>query len=438
MLARINWRSGWGMVSAATLPLSGLLLLAGCSGGSSTRPATTTARSAVTTPEAIATLTEELKLGNEALTRAEPGAPIPGLTPDELGRFREGLEEFSGVETPADGVGPVFNGISCAECHAQGGIGGSAFDQMTSVVTRIGGWEGDSYSDLTAYGGPVLQRRSVREFDPASPVAPEVIPATAQYVSRRTTTPLFGAGLIEAIPEALIARLADPDDRDGDGISGRINHVVNVETGVKEYGRFGWKAQGSRLHIFAAEAYVNEMGITSPLFPYDLLPQGQPIPIGADLVPEPEDDGEDVLLFADFIRFLAPPPTPRVDTTSRGAQAFARIGCVSCHIPTLATGENPIAALSRKLVPLYSDLLLHDMGPGLADGICQGEATGNEFRTAPLWGLHLRPFLLHDGRATSIEQAILAHGGEAANSRAAFFALTDKDRGEVLSFLGSL
>src|SRR5207249_4032470 len=199
------------------------------------------------------------------------------------------------------------------------------------------------------------------------------------------STPLFGAGLIEAIPEATILQNADP----GDGISGRPNRVSNPDTGQTDaLGRFGWKAQVATLHQFAGDAYLNEMGITNPSFPHENLPQGQPIPPGCDTVADPEDNGDGVIAFENFMKFLAPAP-PRTGTVTV-PQVFSDLGCAKCHVPTMMTGPNPVAALSNQPVNLFSDLLLHAMGAGLADGIEQGSAKGDEFRTAPLWGLSHR------------------------------------------------
>lgn len=418
----------------AALPLVGLLVLAGCAGGSKS---STVAR-AVTTPEAIAALTAELTNGASQCARAIPGDALAELDAEQKARFEEGKAAFLEGETAEDGIGPVFNGLSCGECHKQGALGGAAFDTLVSVVTRIGGTDHGQYSDFSSMGGPVIQRRSLQEFNPDYPIPPESVPSEAQYVSRRTTTPLFGAGLIEAIPETTLLRLADPDDRDRDGISGRVNRVWNPETNKQEIGRFGWKAQVSTLNVFSADAYLNEMGITSPLFPKENPPQGKPIPLDADLVAEPEDD-EDVQLFAEFMRFLAPPyPREKNSQTERGAQVFQSLGCVSCHVPALATGQNVTASLSHKVVPLYSDLLVHDMGKDLSDGIQQGEASGGEFRTAPLWGLSQRAFFLHDGRATTVEGAIQMHGGEASAARTRFLKLSAEDREDLLAFLKSL
>jgi CxxC motif-containing protein (DUF1111 family) len=277
-------------------------------------------------------------------------------------------------------------------------------------------------------GGGLLQQRAINV--PGCHLKEEVVPPEATIVSLRNSTPLFGAGLIEAIPEQTIL---DNVPRNG----GRPNRVLNPDTGVTELGRFGWKAQVATLHQFAGDAYLNELGITNPSFPHENLPQGQPIPSGCDTVADPEDDGSGVTAFANFMRFLAPAPRrPVTDQMQSGEQVFMQVGCASCHVPTMTTGRNSVAALSYKPVNLFSDLLLHDVGTG--DGIEQGQAKGSEFRTAPLWGLSRRNRYMHDGRSNSIEKAILRHGGEAQSAVSGLAGLSRSDYDALLAFLGSL
>lgn len=364
------------------------------------------------------------------------GAPLAGLTTAERAAFDQGRMAFSTREDALTGLGPVFNGDSCVQCHNAGAPGGAGNDPTLTRVTRIGGIRNGVYSDLADLGGPVLQRRSLREFNPRYPHAGEVVPAGAQFVSRRVTTPLFGLGLIEAIPEATIlarTRLVLPD-----GVAGVANLVVNAENGRTEVGRFGWKSQVSKIGVFSADAYLNEMGVTTPLFPRENLPQGRPIAPGADLVGDPEDR-VDAGRFTNFMKFVsAPPQRPLTPSALRGQTVFNNLGCNNCHVASMNTGPNLSAALANKNVNLYSDLLLHKMGTTLADGIVQGKATGDMFRTAPLWGLSVRRLLLHDGRAATIDQAILLHGGEAERSRQRFSAATTLDRGALNEFLNSL
>ena len=371
------------------------------------------------------------------------GDRLPGLTAELQAAFDAGSEEFADMETPADGLGPVFNGRSCGECHAQPVVGGSSPDLVVARETRFARIINGAFDPMEYSGGPVLQRQSVADEVQGCSVQPEVVPAEATLVSLRATTPLFGAGLIEAIPEATILARAASEARDHDGISGRPNIVYNPETGQNEVGRFGWKAHVSTLHLFAGDAYLNEMGITTPTFPHENLPQGQNIPDICDPIPEingqVEDNGDGLIAFANFMRYLAPPSPRRMrKRTLAGAATFEAIGCAKCHVPTLYTGNNAVEALRFKPVHLYSDLLLHNMGPDLEDGIEMGSARGDEWRTTPLWGLSQRLFFLHDGRATNITDAILAHGGEAARARDRFMRIRPSERRALVRFLKSL
>lgn len=365
------------------------------------------------------------------------GGPLQGLSQAELQRFTAGRGEFLQIEQRATGLGPVFNGTSCVQCHNAAAPGGASSSLGVSVVTRIGAQVNGQYSDLEAVGGALLQRRSLREMIANYPVPGEIIPQGASFVGRRQTTPVFGIGLIEAIPASQILSRQDPTDLNRDGISGRANMVLNRVNNQTEVGRFGWKCQLSSVHMFSADAYLNEMGITNPLFPVEVRPQGRTLPPGADTVADPEDvSGVAVARLTDFMRFLAP-PAPSAGTTL-GRSLFASVGCASCHTPTMTTGAHPSAALAFKPVNLYSDLLVHDMGPGLADNLRQGQATGTEFRSAPLWGLRFRRFFLHDGRAQSIDSAIRLHGGEAVATVGRYNALTATNRSALISFVQGL
>lgn len=368
------------------------------------------------------------------------GAPLPGLTVEQAAAFDAGKDDFEEIETIESGLGPVFNGRSCAECHSQGATGGAGNDLVQSRVTRFGILFNNVFDPLAAFGGSLIQRRSIRELDPTCPIRGEVVPKYATVVAHRITTPLFGAGLIEAIPDSEILANADPNDLNGDGIRGRVHYVYNPETGNTEIGRFGWKAQHSSLHMFSGDAYLNELGITSPSFPEENLPQGQPIPPKWYTGPALDDDGTDVNMATTFMRFLGPPPRRTINGPVRaGEKLFNQIGCASCHVPLMTTAaDHPVEALRSKTVPLYSDLLLHDMGLALADGIVQGDASGREFRTAPLWGASRRKFFLHDGRATNFYAAIAYHGGEAVKARTKFQALSAADQTLVATFLRSL
>ncbi|MGH7448683.1 MAG: di-heme oxidoredictase family protein, partial [Longimicrobiales bacterium] len=281
--------------------------------------------------------------------------------------------------------------------------------------------------------------------------------------SFRLPPPVFGVGLIEAIPESVILALADPDDADGDGISGRPNFVVPADfvpvtepggfvadeefpEGVPMLGRFGRKAQVSSLLLQVAKAYHEDMGVTNDFLPIENVNrQVSPALEAADRVPDPELSESELRAVLAYIRLLAP-PAPGAMTARRltGEQVFHEIGCASCHVPELRTGSARSAALSDQPVRLFSDLLLHDMGDALADNRPDGDATGREWKTAPLWGLRVMrdflngdAFLLHDGRARSVEEAILLHGGEAQRARDLFAALNAADRAALLDFVES-
>jgi len=358
--------------------------------------------------------------------------PLPGLTSAQLKDFNAGLADFSEVETIEEGLGPVFNGKSCAECHAAPSTGGSEPNLGVGRETRIGrifngGFDPLDGSVSVDRGGELLQQRAI-ELQGCKLKA-EDVPPEATIVSLRITTPLFGLGLMEAIPDTTI--LGNKSN------GGRPNFVSNPDTGTTELGRFGWKAQVATVHQFAGDAYLNEMGVTNPSFPNENRPQGQSIPPGCDTVPDPDNDGSGVTAFTNFMRFLAPAPRrPITAQVQRGEEVFSQIGCASCHVPTMMTGANSVEALNNKPVNLFSDLLLHDIGTG--DRIEQGQAKGNDFRTAPLWGLSRRNSFLHDGLSNNIQDAILRHGVEAQNALNGFVGLPQSDHDALLAFLGSL
>jgi CxxC motif-containing protein (DUF1111 family) len=359
--------------------------------------------------------------------------PLPGLTPTQLVDFNGGLDEFTEVERVEEGLGPVFNGKSCAECHNVPSVGGSEPNVGVARETRISRIYNGRFDPLDGSvsvdrGGQLLQQRAISL--PGCNLKGEVVPPEATIVSLRNSPPLFGAGLMEAIPDSTI--LGNRSN------GGRANFVLNPDTGATELGRFGWKAQVATLHQFSGDAYLNEMGITNPTFPHENLPQGQTLPPGCDTVADPEDDGSGVTAFTNFMRFLAPAPRgPITPQVQRGEQVFSEIGCAGCHVPTMTTDPNhPEDALKNKPVNLFSDLLLHDIGTG--DGIEQGQAKGNDFRTAPLWGLSRRDRFMHDARSNTIEGAILRHGGEAQNAVSGFRELSPADHDALLAFLGSL
>lgn len=366
--------------------------------------------------------------------------PVDGLSPAELAAFVRGDEEFGRRFSPATGLGPIFNDVSCAACHSGDGRG-----RPGNALTRIGSPDDDMFRSL---GGPQIQDRAI----PGA--LAEQTPAGVA-ISLRLPPPVFGVGLIESIPESTILARADPNDLDGDGISGRPNWVTPpawvpaTEPGAgpaPRIGRFGRKAQTTSILQQTVEAYLQDMGVTT-----DFLPVENRNPLAghphdaADVVPEPEAASGIVFAVVNYLRLLAPPaPAAPNANLDRGSVVFSDVGCAACHVPTLQTGTVPVVALSNRPVTLYSDLLLHDMGDALADNRPDQGASGREWRTTPLWGLRLirqflngEAFLLHDGRARTIEEAILLHGGEAQRSRDRFNGLNPGDRAALLDFVGS-
>jgi CxxC motif-containing protein (DUF1111 family) len=272
-------------------------------------------------------------------------------------------------------------------------------------------------------------------------------------VSQRMPPPVFGAGLIEAISDSAILARDDPGDADGDGISGRVNRVTPApyvpatEPGGgpgPRVGRFGRKAQVSSLLQQTVEAFHQDIGITTVYQPVDNLNPLAPGP-NPDHASDPEEGDGEVEDVVQYLRMLAPPaPGEWTAQRRRGESLFATVRCSACHVPALTTGAHALPVLAYRDVALYSDLLLHDMGPGLADNRPDGSADGTEWRTAPLWGMRIarevlngQLFLLHDGRAHSVAEAIGLHGGEAATARDAFLALPAADRAALVDFVES-
>ena len=368
--------------------------------------------------------------------RPLPGDPLPGITAGDFEEFRLGLEDFTEVETPEDGLGPAFNGASCAVCHSVPSIGGAGVVAEVRAARRD---ERGEFVELAPTSGSLFQIFSI----PTHTCQP-VIPPEANVIARRVPIPLFGAGLVEAIPDEVLLALDDGGDRDRDGVSGRAAVITDIATGHRRVGRFGWKAQHATLLAFGADAYRNEMGITNDLFPgelaFGITTEQMKL---CDRIPDPEDRPDrrtrrrGIDNFESFMKFLAPVGRGRIDDTVRAGEAvFGTIGCASCHVPSLQTGPSPNALFDRKVVALFSDLLLHDIGTG--DGIRQEAAAPQEFRTPALWGLRLRRPLLHDGTAATIEDAIGAHGNEAVSTRARFMALSPDQRAALVGFLKSL
>jgi CxxC motif-containing protein (DUF1111 family) len=388
-----------------------------------------------------------LVLGGLALSSASltgqnvplrPGDPLPGITPREFDAFRMGLNAFTSVETVDDGLGPAFNGTSCGVCHSVPAIGG--ISPMAEL--RAGQRQPDgTFRALDADGNTLFHTFSLPNH-----ACQPVLPVDMNVVARRVPIPLFGAGLIEAIPDDTLLALADPLDRNRDGSAGRASVVVDAATGERRVGRFGWKAQVATLLTFSGDAYRNEMGITNDIFPaeYAFGMSAEQLK-QCDVAAEPEDKPDpvtrlrDIDHFAAFMKFLAPITRGPIDGAARdGERTFAAIGCGACHIPALMTGSNVNPLFDRKIVPLYSDLLLHNIGTG--DGIKQADSTASpdEMKTPALWGLRFRRPLLHDGSAATIEDAIGRHAGEGALAKQGFDRLDAAGKSALLAFLQSL
>jgi CxxC motif-containing protein (DUF1111 family) len=365
---------------------------------------------------------------------ATPGDVLPGTTPREFEEFRIGLEDFREIEEASEGLGPLFNGTGCASCHNVPVIGGG------SPMTEMRAGARDADGTFRVVGGTTLYQL----FSIPDHRCQSAVPVEATVVARRMSIPLFGVGLVEAIPDETLLALEDPFDRDRDGISGRAAVVTDVATGQRRIGRFGWKAQVATLLTFSGDAYTNEMGITNDLFPQE--PYGgisEARMRECDRVKDPEDLADPrtgkraIDNFEAFMKFLAPLARgPITDEVRTGEQVFGALGCSSCHVPMLSTGASAVAALHRKPVALYSDLLLHDIGTG--DGIAQEAAQPGEIRTPALWGLRFRRPLLHDGSAMTPVDAINRHGGEATGVMDQYRRASDQMRRALFAFLDSL
>lgn len=330
---------------------------------------------------------------------------------------------FTKQFTPQEGLGPLFNDRSCAGCHLEPKLGGMGRNGVATVL-RVGQLTKSGFDAMVGRGGPVAPEHAISELGEACDRRAG-IPPGVNVTSVRNAPALFGSGLIDAIPDAVIRAGAVAR---GDGVRGRPS-IVRGPDGRQRVGRFGWKAHLPTLERFVAEAFRSELGLTSPIPSEIASPtrRGQRGPC-AEKSAGSEVDRDDVSAVTAFVAAL-PAPRPKPPATD-GAAVFEQTGCAACHMPTLK-------ARSRD-VPLYSDLLLHDMGRALDDRVVQGSAAGPDWRTTPLWGLGDRTRFLHDGRARSIEAAILAHGGEAQRAMQRFRALSEEARRRLLAFLRSL
>lgn len=462
---RWRWR-GLGLATA-------LLVTTACGAGGSDDPAVGAARS-----------------GGKATvfdTSANAFATaIPSLTPIERRAFSVGNNFFSDnwVTAPSstdgrDGLGPVFNAQSCSTCHTNDGRAkppkddddparGLLFRLSVPSTLDDAGFQpeptyGDQLQDRSIQRVPAeatvrITYRKVRGrlddgtrytllaptyaiVDPSlGPLDPEVM------VSPRIAPSIFGVGLLEAVPEREIRGNADPNDADGDGVSGRANTVWDVVREKMALGRFGWKANVPSVEQQNAGAFNGDIGITNSVFHEQPCTAAEKACLAAPSGGEPELDDQKLDRVTFYTRTLAVPARRQVKNADvrEGEELFRSAGCSSCHLPTLRTGATDVDALSNQTIHAYSDLLLHDMGRGLADDRPDGLANGREWRTPPLWGIGLQSTVsghtrfLHDGRARNLTEAILWHGGEGKAAMKRFKAMSKEDRDALLAFLESL
>ncbi|QSQ27825.1 thiol oxidoreductase [Pyxidicoccus parkwayensis] len=398
--------------------------------------------------------------------------PAPNLTAEDAERHRVGDAAFEAVFVPGPavinpGLGPVYNNTSCNGCHLRNGRGMPVMGtgpQRTQLLVRVSLPDGtpdhpNGSVPVPGFGFQV-QDQANYGVQPEASVALEWVETQGRYadgmayslrspkvsitpksgatlpermlMSLRLPPPVFGLGLLEAVDVSTLQALADPDDRNGDGVSGRLNEVWDVAAQALAPGRFGWKANSPHLRQQSAEAYFNDMGISNPLFPEQ------------DGTHEITRDTLEAAVF--YAQSLGVPARTALSDLEvvRGEKLFKSLGCEQCHRETLETGTHTVAELVHQRIHPYTDLLLHDMGPELADGRPDGAATGAEWRTPALWGLGLTqtvlPYaaFLHDGRARTLEEAILWHGGESAAAREGFRGLSASDRAALVEFLHSL
>lgn len=378
----------------------------------------------------------------EALSPPEPeehellDGPLEGLSMSESKRFIAGDKAFNEqIFTVETGLGPIFNATSCMSCHAGDGKG------HPSVMFKRFGQSLPGINEYLHMGAPQLQDRAIPGYEP------EVLPPGAPF-SELIAPIVTGLGYLDAVPDADLLAMEDPDDLDGDGIRGRVhwNHrpdyVTDRPETISENGkyisRFGHKGQVYDLLHQTATAYNQDIGITSYFEPYDTYS-------GDKLAPEIDRQTISEVVF--YLKTLKAPIPRNQDhpDVQAGMALFSQINCAGCHKPTLKTGYSEIEAISYKEFHPYTDLLLHDMGPELDDGHTEGYAHSYEWRTAPLWGIGLAKdsqggqyYLMHDGRANSIEEAILLHGGEAENSKVNYLNLSPNEKKQLIKFIESL
>lgn len=370
--------------------------------------------------------------------------PVAGLNTQENAQFLAGDIAFNDeVFTKETGLGPFFVSTSCGSCHAGDGKG-----HPSTTLTRFGQTD-SSGNQYMNFGGPQLQHRAILGY------IPESIPTGATH-SNFTPPANTGLGFLAALSDAQILANADPNDLNGDGISGDANYITppwyfvpqsfHQSFGGKYIGRFGKKAAAIDLLHQTVNAYNQDMGITSIFSPNEPGINGLSSPYPDD-IPDPEVSTTTILNVVFYLRTLKAPVqrNQNDENVIAGKQIFSSLNCSGCHIPEFTTGESDISALSYKTFFPYTDLLLHDMGSDLDDNYSEGNAWASEWKTPALWGLGLSRdsqggnyFLMHDGRAHSIEDAILLHGGEAQNSKNAFLNLNSTDKQKLIDFLESL
>jgi CxxC motif-containing protein (DUF1111 family) len=358
------------------------------------------------------------------LALAVPSLAGNSTEPKDMAALRDrGQALFTSRFTPEQGLGPLYNGVSCIGCHSTPTVGGMGTDGL-GIVTRVGRLTSTGFDAMAGHGGPVARAHSIAELGSPCDAMPG-IPATANVTSVRNAPALYGAGLIDTIPDDEIE--AGAISRDA-GVHGRP-HKIAVAGGGTRIGRFGWKADTATLREFVANAFRNELGITSPLAPFDLVAADRSVKshcLGD--TGTLEDNGEIVEAVTAFVASLPPPVSHQKE--DHRSNLFDSTGCSACHRPSMSAGD--------RRVWLYSDLLLHDLGRDLDDQMVQGQASGHDWRTTPLWGLGTRSRFLHDGRARSISDAISAHGGEATDARRRFLHLSKEDRVRLLHYLAGL
>ena len=381
------------------------------------------------------------------------GEPMPDLLPQQLQNHIKGDEEFGRVFGVLDGLGPVFISNSCESCHLGDGKGHPStdiilFNRRDNLVEG----EPDSvFNPMVSVNASHLQTRAILGY------TAEVLPSDIKGFSRINPPAVTGLGFLEEVTDADILAMADPEDANGDGVSGVPNYVHPPDFFVPKsshipdqagryIGRFTKKAASIDLLQQTASAYLFDMGITSDFFMEDLFNELNGNHTGDD-VPDPEVPASVVRNTVFYLRTLKAPERRGADRPEvlAGEKLFLQAGCGTCHVPTLKTGHSDVEALSNKEFHPYTEFLLHDMGPELDDNFTEGSARTSEWRTAPLWGIGLaedsqggRAFFLHDGRAKSLEEAIDLHGGEGARSRDKYNELSAAEKQNLIKFLKSL